>query len=104
MKRDATLQELQDTLKSLESKLEELIAVTIDKEEVYKPKPRRTGGARSYSVAACVTEEEKNELDRFCEEYSEERGWIIRRGALLRLVWLHFLDNHAEIDLEQYRD
>ncbi len=102
---DTKLRELVDQMKDLEAKMEELISVTIDEEEFREePARRRVGGARSFSVAACVTKGEKKQLDALCDEYSEKQGWRIRRGALLRLVWLYFLDNHEDIDLEPYKD
>ncbi len=71
-------------------------------EEVKNERANRAG--RSHTVAACVTKEEKKELDELCDELAESYGRKLTRGALLRLVFLHFKDNHEDIDLSPYQE
>lgn len=68
-----------------------------------KEKVSEVKESRSYSVAACVTVKEKDAIDSLCDQYAKEKGWRLSRGALLRLVWLHFLENNKSIDLSRYR-
>ncbi len=97
MKKRDDFQALLDSIVKLQKEAKALV------EESGKDR-RSKGGGRAFSVAACVTEEEKAQIEQLCDEYSDAQGWRIRRGALLRLVWLHFLENHESIDLEPYRD
>lgn len=94
MKNDK-LQDFINVFKHLRSTIDEVVD-EIDE----KKKP----AGRVYSVSACVTVAEKEEIDEVCAKISEDQGWRISRGALLRLVWLYFLDNYENIDLSKYRD
>jgi hypothetical protein len=65
--------------------------------------PKEKRQPRVCSVAACVSEDERDEILAVCDEYVGKMR-IRSRGGLLRLVWLYFKDNHESIDLEPYRD
>lgn len=94
MKKDK-LEGLMKVLQHFGESIDELVQ---EVESTKKP------AGRVYSVSACVTVAEKEEIDEVCAKISEDQGWRISRGALLRLVWLYFLDNYENIDLSKYRD
>jgi hypothetical protein len=101
MSYEPNIQGLKDQMKDLNSKIEALIAITVDTKPA---KSRRSRVNRSNSLAASVTDEERDAVDKLCTELCEKNGWRLTRSALLRVAWLHFLDNHENYDLEPYMD